>query len=68
MIDAPCSTPGCPEKVALWAHQVAPGTHWHCPDCGTHNGITLNVTKLEDEMVGQATTSSELDQGEAGGP
>jgi hypothetical protein len=56
MIDAPCSTSGCLVKLALWGHEVRPETHWVCRGCGAHNRITLNVTKLEDEIVGQATT------------
>lgn len=46
---APCSTPDCPEKMALWAHEIMPGAHWHCRGCGAHNGITLSVAKIEDE-------------------
>ena len=49
MIDAPCSTQGCPEKKALWPREITPGTHWRCCTCGAHNGIDLVVTKVEDE-------------------
>lgn len=48
MTDAPCSTPQCPERMSLWPHEVRSGTHWRCRGCGTHNGITLTVTKVED--------------------
>ena len=48
MTDAPCSTPQCPERMSLWPHEVRSGTHWRCRGCGTHNGIALTVTKVED--------------------
>ena len=48
MTDVPCSTQGCPEKMALWPHEVKPGTHWRCRGCSVHNGITLSVSKIED--------------------
>jgi hypothetical protein len=48
MRDAPCSTPGCPEKVMLWPHEIEPGTNWRCRGCGAHNHIALAVSKLED--------------------
>jgi hypothetical protein len=62
MIDAPCSTPGCPEKMALWLHEVRPETRWLCRGCGVHNAITLTVTKLEEERLDPAATSSEENQ------
>jgi len=67
-IDAPCSTPGCPEKMALWLHEVRPETRWLCRGCGVHNVITLTVTKLRDERLDPAVTSSEQNQAKEGSP
>jgi hypothetical protein len=58
---APCSTQGCPEKMALWPHEVKQGTHWRCRGCGAHNGITLSVSKIEERT--QATGSEAVDLG-----
>jgi hypothetical protein len=49
MQDAPCSTQACPEKMALWPHEIRPGTNWRCRGCGVHNWITLSVSKVEDK-------------------
>lgn len=59
MIDVPCSTPGCPETMALWPHEVKPGTHWRCRGCGTHNGIALSVSKIEDDYPTLARPSAD---------
>lgn len=48
-IHAPCSDPTCSVTNALWPHEVKPGTHWRCRGCGTHNGIELSVSKIEDD-------------------
>ncbi|HXP31444.1 MAG TPA: helix-turn-helix domain-containing protein [Stellaceae bacterium] len=52
MMDAPCSTPDCPEKMALWPHEIRPGIHWLCRGCGARNEIALTVTKVEDKKLG----------------
>lgn len=46
--DAPCSTPGCSKTMALWTHEIKPGTHWHCRSCGVHNEIALTVTTVDE--------------------
>jgi hypothetical protein len=63
MTDAPCSTPGCPETMALWAHEIKPGTHWRCDGCGVHNGIALSVLKIEDRGSGDEVDGPCLDIG-----
>lgn len=47
MMDVPCATPGCDHKMALWPHQVEPGTHWRCGSCGARNQIALTVTSFD---------------------
>jgi hypothetical protein len=48
-INVGCSNPECSEKMALWPHEIKPGTHWRCRSCGTRNGIALTITKVETE-------------------
>lgn len=48
MDEALCSNPGCTEKMALWLHEVRPGTHWRCRGCGVHNEIVLAVSKIDE--------------------
>jgi hypothetical protein len=47
-IDAICSTPDCPETMALWNHQIKQGTDWRCRGCGKRNVIVLTVAQGAD--------------------
>ncbi len=47
-VDAECSTPGCPETVALWNHELKQGTNWRCRGCGKRNVIALALTQGTD--------------------
>lgn len=47
--DISCSTQGCPEKMALWFHEIKPGTNWRCRGCGAHNVLALSVSNFEDD-------------------
>jgi hypothetical protein len=47
MTNAQCSNPKCKRQMALWPHEIKPGTHWRCGDCGTHNQIALSVIVAE---------------------
>jgi hypothetical protein len=46
--EAPCSTPGCPEKMQLWPHEIQLGMNWRCRGCGAHNEIQLSVFNKEN--------------------
>jgi hypothetical protein len=46
MIEAQCANPECKRQMALWAHEIKPGTNWLC-ECGARNAITLGVSQVE---------------------
>ncbi len=48
MTDVLCANPECKHVMALWPHEIKPGTHWRCRECGTHSGIALSVEKIGD--------------------
>lgn len=43
MEDAPCATPNCTGKMALWPDEVKPGTFWTCKECDVVCEIQLRV-------------------------
>ncbi len=43
MDDAPCASPNCTGKMALWPDEVKPGTYWTCKECGVVSEISLRV-------------------------
>jgi hypothetical protein len=43
-----CPSEGCSKTFPLWPHELTPGTHWRCGGCGSHNGIGLEVHKIEE--------------------
>ncbi len=41
-----CSNLNCSKKILLWPRELVPGAHWHCSECGFHNGLNLTVTRI----------------------
>lgn len=44
-----CWTPNCPEKKALWLHQIKPGIDWRCRGCGARYEISLRVSEIKSD-------------------